>query len=126
MNADFTIRPGAFVAPAETIRSVAAEQRGAVATELPPEQAVAAPPSTNANQSSKANPGSDGQTRQTLFDPVTAQVIYRVVDSDTKRVLRQVPDQAMLRLRAYSRALDNAIAAQEIARNQPHHTDHTA
>ncbi len=43
-------------------------------------------------------------TRDTIIDPQTREIVYRVLDARTRRVLHQVPDQAMLRMQAYTRA----------------------
>lgn len=121
MNADFTVKPVGANASAAFIRPTEQPPRGAVATELPADQTVAQAGKGAAAQNYAANGQAAGessaqserQSRQTLYDNNLAQVIYRVVDSDTKRVVRQVPDQAMLRLRAYSRALQSAEQAAE-------------
>lgn len=116
MNADFTVKPPSPSAGAAFVKTPAEPLRGAVATELPADKSVAqgertSPPSNNASAGNGAAAQAERQSRQTLYDERLAQVIYRVVDSETKRVVRQVPDQALLRLRAYSRALQSAEEA---------------
>jgi hypothetical protein len=48
--------------------------------------------------------------RETVFDKDARELIFRVVDTRSDRVVRQIPEQAMLRLRAYTRALDELTA----------------
>lgn len=116
MNADFTVKPAGPSAAAIFDRPGDAPPRGAIATELPAQKSVAQPGRGDVPRNDVAREQHRGafaaegerQSRQTLYDDRLAQVIYRVVDRETKRVLRQVPDQAMLRLRAYSRALQDA------------------
>jgi uncharacterized FlaG/YvyC family protein len=40
-----------------------------------------------------------------VLDPHSREVIFRVRDERSGRVVRQVPDEALLRLRAYQRAI---------------------
>lgn len=112
MAADFSIRPiGASVAtPAAGPAPEAA--KNAVPTQLPPEKAVSAPdPSQRA--------GSDPQSRddllssQIVIDRKANEVVYRVVDNRTALVVRQFPDEARLRARAYLRAQDLAKQTEE-------------
>jgi uncharacterized FlaG/YvyC family protein len=44
-------------------------------------------------------------TREVFVDAQTREVIFRVVDERSRRVVRQMPDQALLRMRAYNQAL---------------------
>jgi flagellar protein FlaG len=43
--------------------------------------------------------------RRIEIDPKTREVVYQTVDRESGEVVRQVPDQALLRLRAYARAM---------------------
>jgi hypothetical protein len=43
-------------------------------------------------------------TRDAIIDPETNEVVYRVLDERTRRVVHQAPDQALLRMQAYDRA----------------------
>lgn len=52
-------------------------------------------------------------THDVLLDPQTREVVYRVLDADSRQVLRQVPDRALLRMHAYARALENGESAVE-------------
>jgi uncharacterized FlaG/YvyC family protein len=43
-----------------------------------------------------------------VIDRAAAEIVYRVVDNRTSLVVRQFPDEARLRARAYLRAQDEA------------------
>lgn len=103
MSLDFTVKPVGAPAPATAMRSGADAAGSGVATDLPAAQSVA---QASAAASSSNDPRADSEnlSRQVLFDRATAEVVYRVVDNRTDRIVRQVPEQAMLRLRAYTRA----------------------
>ena len=79
----------------------------AVATELPAHQSVAAadasPRVRNDTQSAGGN-----TSNKVILDRDAASVVYQVVDNRTSLVVKQFPDQAVLRRRAYSRALEQA------------------
>lgn len=130
MNADFTIKSVGPSALADFARTTPDATRGGVATQLPAEQTVA--PAANAgaarDDASRQNTSneSERQARQTRFDPATAEFVYRVIDNETRRVVRQVPDQAMLRLRAYTRAQQNAEASASSPRAPVQHIDSRA
>jgi uncharacterized FlaG/YvyC family protein len=48
-----------------------------------------------------------------LIDPTTHEVIYRVVDVRSRQIVRQIPDQALLRMQAYNLALQNGKSTTE-------------
>ena len=50
----------------------------------------------------------DRLSRQVVIDREAAEIVYRVVDNRTALVVRQFPDEARLRARAYLRTLDDA------------------
>jgi hypothetical protein len=107
MSSDFSIKPvGAPVATSLVQpASPAAEQ--AVATELPAHQSVAAADASlrvrNDTQSAGGN-----TSNHVILDRDAASVVYQVVDNRTSLVVKQFPDQGMLRRRAYARALQQA------------------
>jgi hypothetical protein len=74
-------------------------------TDLPPAQTVspAPPPLPMANQNLD-NAGTDFVSRY-VIDPQSREVIYRVIDTRTNQVVTQVPDEALLRERVYSKAV---------------------
>jgi uncharacterized FlaG/YvyC family protein len=44
---------------------------------------------------------------QVIIDPQTRDVVFQVIEVSSRQVMRQVPDQALLRIRAYVRAISN-------------------
>jgi hypothetical protein len=46
--------------------------------------------------------------RDVEIDPATREIVTKVVDEGTGEVVRQMPDEALLRLRAYARELREA------------------
>ena len=107
MSMDFNIKPvGAPVAtPIAPPVSEAVDR--AVATELPPRQSVTA---VNANVRARvdANVPNASLSNQVVFDRAAASIVYQVIDSRTSLVVKQFPDDAILRRRAYFRTLDLA------------------
>jgi uncharacterized FlaG/YvyC family protein len=81
----------------------------AVPTELSAAKTVTATNTVGATRNDTANnqTGSNNYQQTVLIDPATREVIYRVVDVRTRLVVRQIPDQALLRMQAYTRALAN-------------------
>jgi hypothetical protein len=115
MSSDFSIKP--VGAPAATAiaqpASPAADE--AVATELPAHQSVAAA-DASPRVRNDAQDASDGVSHQVIIDRDAASIVYRVVDNRTSLVLKQFPDQAILRRRAYFRALEDAKEAAQSLR----------
>jgi uncharacterized FlaG/YvyC family protein len=111
MDTAFTSKPSAPVAAAAFVRPDVQPVREAVQTELAAPKAVTAV--TNAVTANTANTGSSNEvaqraapfTREILIDPQSREVIFRVVDVRSRQVVRQVPDEALLRMRAYTRAI---------------------
>jgi hypothetical protein len=102
---DFNIKPvGAPVAT--SIAPPVSEAVGrAVATELPPSRSVTA---VNANVRVRvdANVANASLSNQVVIDRAAASIVYQVIDSRTSLVVKQFPEEAILRRRAYFRALD--------------------
>lgn len=121
MDAGLTIRPIANVAAAESVRTAPGAVTGAVRTELAPSQSVTAPANTGSIRNDLPLNQPD-TARELIVDPAAREVIYRVVDVSSGRVVRQVPDEAMLRLRAYTRALESGKSPNDAFA----HTDHQA
>jgi hypothetical protein len=108
MDSGLTIRPTASVAESAYVRPEASPVPTAVATTLAPSQSVtAAAEAHNAGgHDSARNAVADPQTtRQVILDPQSREVIYRVIDVRTGQVNHQVPDEALLRVKAYVRAV---------------------
>ena len=64
----------------------------------------------------------DSLSRQAYVDSDAASIVYQVVDNRTSLVVKQFPDEAMLRRRAYFRTLD----LMKIEREQDAATDRRA
>ncbi len=75
----------------------------AVATELSPAKSVTAV--ETAQQARNDVASADNYQHTVVLDPATQDLIFRVIDVRSRQVVRQVPDEALLRMRAYSRAL---------------------
>jgi hypothetical protein len=101
MSTDFAIRPVSAPAPAVVVRDVA-PSRQSPPTEVKTTQA----PAFHADPAPARQEAEAAFTRETVFDKDSRELIFRVVDPRSDRVVRQLPEQAMLRLRAYTRALD--------------------
>ncbi len=117
MAADFSIRPvGASVAtPAAGPAPEAA--KSAVQTLLPPVKTAGAADKTE-QVDDDPEFDSDRLSHQTLIDRDANEVVYRVVDNRTMLIVRQFPEEARLRARAYLRAQDLAREDREAG-----HTD---
>src|SRR5262245_1681465 len=110
MSADFSIKPvGAPVAtPIVQPISEAAEQ--AVATELPPSRTVTAADAGPVVRHD-SNVVSRSLSNQVVIDREAASIVYQVVDNRTSQVVKQFPEEAVLRRRAYFNTLDLNKAA---------------
>jgi hypothetical protein len=104
MDAGIAIRPVSGAVASDYVRPASVPLQHAVATDLDPSQTVTAVSKTD-NVRNNAVAAQDAQSRTYLVDPETRDVIMRVIDTRTHQVVRQVPDQALLRMRAYARAL---------------------
>jgi hypothetical protein len=102
MSTNFSIKP--VGAPAGTAAAAPASEAAdsAVATDLPAARSV-----TVADASANVRDDSDVYlSHQTFIDRAAGAIVYQVVDNRTNLVLQQFPDNAVLRRRAYFRALD--------------------
>ena len=103
MDAGITIKPNAGVALQDYAPPTVVSP-DPNATELPASKAVtAAAAVTPARNDVQAQ--SQSTTHEVIIDPQTREVIYRVIDVRSRQVVRQVPDEALLRVRAYAAAL---------------------
>ncbi len=105
MVADFNIKPVGASAAVPFVEPVAEAAHAAVPTQLPAAKAVTAIESSLAARNN-TQAESDRLSRQVVIDRAAAEVVYRVVDNRTSLVVRQFPDDAMLRRRAYFHAMD--------------------
>jgi len=105
MSTDFSIRPVGAPAPTPVVHPLSQAATHAVATELPASQSVTvADASVSVRNDSPA--ASESLSRQAFIDRAAGSVVYQVVDNRTNLVVQQFPDEAVLRRRAYFRALD--------------------
>jgi flagellar protein FlaG len=106
MDTGLTIRPTGSVAQTSYVRPEAAPVREAVATQLTAAQSVTAAADTTRLRNDAARAAlTPPQAREVILDPHSREVIFRVIDVRSGRVVRQVPDEAIMRMRAYNRAL---------------------
>lgn len=114
MNPGLTIRPIASVAPTDAVRTAPVAGDNAVRTDLAPAQSVTVAPESTALRNDPALiTNQRSVSRELVVDPEMREVIYRVVDVNSGEVIRQVPEKALLRLRAYTRALEEGFTAAE-------------
>ena len=112
MDSGLTVRPTSNVAQPNVVRPEPAPVLQAVATDLAPAQSVTAAGGTDA---ARQDPGQDAQVRKIVLDAHSREVIFQVLDAGSGRVVRQLPEEAMLRLRAYTRALAQGRTPNEAA-----------
>jgi hypothetical protein len=114
MDAGLTIRPTVNVAEGALVRPDPVPVRTAVATTLSPAKSVTA--SVDVARAQPHDPSHASlqlqqqqlqaqMRREVLIDAQTREVIFRVIDVRTGQVDHQVPDEALLRMRAYNRTL---------------------
>src|SRR4051794_21598979 len=107
MSSDFSIEPVGTPVAAPMVQPAGPAADEAVATELPAHQSVAAadagPGARNDPQNSSAHTSTN-----VVLDRDAGSVVHQVVDNRTSLVLKQFPDQGVLRRRAYARALQQA------------------
>src|SRR5262249_18340354 len=103
-----TIRPIAGSAETAYVRLEPAAVRTAVATTLAPSKTVTAADDaarTAIHDPARNAAASTNVQREFVLDPPSPEGIYRVIDVRTGQVQRQVPDAALMRMRAYTRAM---------------------
>lgn len=107
----------------ETSRLLTQPPAGAVATELSPTASVQQVSPTAAAQadggSGRPLVPSDVIERRLTIDPTTHEIVSQAVDRKTGDLVSQVPDEGLLRVRAY---LHDVVAALE-ARAAGHRSD---
>ena len=103
MDTGLTIRPTGSVAQASQVRPEPAV-RQAVQTDLTPAQSVTASAATFAVSNDPRPAPQPTTARDIVIDAASREVIFRTVDVRSGRVVRQVPEEALLRLKQYLRA----------------------
>jgi uncharacterized FlaG/YvyC family protein len=110
MSTDFNIKPVGAPVATPIVQHVSEAAQHAVATQLPASQSVSA-----ADAGARANIDSDAVSvsisnpsvsNQVVIDRDTRAVVYQVVDVRTSQVVKQFPEEAVLRRRAYFNTLD--------------------
>jgi uncharacterized FlaG/YvyC family protein len=94
-------------------RIAAVPPPGAVRTELPAQATVqqTAAPSKPSNEKNGSEPESSPElSRRVTIDANTQELVLQRINEKSGEVVRQVPDQAMLRIRAYAREMRQAQA----------------
>jgi hypothetical protein len=105
MSSDFSIKPAGAPVAAPMPQPASPAANEAVATELPAHQSVAAADASPRARHDTQSVGGD-TSNNVIVDRDAGSVVYQVVDNRTSLVVKQYPDQAVLRRRAYFRALD--------------------
>ena len=109
MSTDFNIKPVGAPVAAPIVQPISEAAHHAVATELPASQSVVA--SDAGARASDTGPvrvsiSNASVSNQVVIDRETRAIVYQVVDNRTSQVVMQFPEEAVLRRRAYFRALD--------------------
>ena len=112
MSTDFNIKPVGAPVAAPIVQHVSEAAQHAVATELPASQSVSAAGSgARASTDSAAvrvsiSNASASVSNQVVIDRDTRAIVYQVIDTRTSQIVKQFPEEAVLRRRAYFHALD--------------------
>ena len=105
MDSGLIVRPnGSAARTGATRRSGAA--RSAIVTDLATSQTVTVAPDAPAvrNDPARAAPDESSDVAKIILDAQSREVIYRSIDEQPGSIARQVPQEALLRLKAYTRA----------------------
>jgi hypothetical protein len=105
MSTDFSIKPVGAPVAAPVTPPMSEAAQNAVATELPASQSIAAA-DASARVSINSNAVNASVSNQVIIDRDAASIVYQVVDNRTSQVVRQFPEEAVLRRRAYFHTLD--------------------
>ena len=109
MSTDFNIKPVGAPVAAPIVQHVSEAAHHAVATELPASQSVAAVDSARASTDSapvRISISGASVSNQVVIDRDARAVVYQVIDTRTSQVVKQFPEEAVLRRRAYFHTLD--------------------
>jgi hypothetical protein len=111
MSTDFSIRPVGSPAPSPVVPPFSPAAGNAVPTLLPASQSVTAPDAAAPVRNDPIDVVEDFVSHQAFFDRDASAMVYQVVNDKTEAVVSQYPDEAVLRRRAYFRALDQSKSA---------------
>ena len=110
MSTDFNIKPVGAPVAAPIVQHVSEAAQHAVATELPASQSVAAVDSARASANSApvrvSISNASSMSNHVVIDRDARAVVYQVIDTRTSQVVKQFPEEAVLRRRAYFHTLD--------------------
>ena len=113
MSTDFNIKPVGAPVAAPIVQPISEAAHNAVATELPASQSVAAVDAgvrtnldSDAVHVSISSAAVSTQSNQVVIDRDARSIVYQVVDTRTSLVVKQFPEEAVLRRRAYFHTLD--------------------
>jgi hypothetical protein len=110
MSTDFNIKPVGAPVAAPIVQPISEAAHNAVATDLPASQSVVAPDAgVRTNYDSDAvhvSISNASVSNQVVIDRDAGSVVYQVVDNRTSQVVKQFPEEAVLRRRAYFHTLD--------------------
>ena len=111
MSTDFNIKPVGAPVAAPIVQHVSEAAQHAVATELPANHSVAAVDSSARASTDSAAvrvsiSNAASVSNQVVIDRDARAVVYQVIDTRTSQVVKQFPEEAVLRRRAYFHTLD--------------------
>jgi uncharacterized FlaG/YvyC family protein len=109
MSTDFNIKPVGAPVAAPIVQHVSETAQHAVATELPASKSVAAVDAgarANTDSAVRVSISNPAVSNQVVIDRDARAVVYQVVDVKTSQVVKQFPEEAVLRRRAYFHTLD--------------------
>ncbi len=110
-SARVSVLPG----PGDAPRVNAPPALGAVKTELPAQATVQQAAATPKPTAAKSGPDPDAASevsRDVTIDASTQELVFKTINQKSGEVVSQVPDKALLRMRAYSREMRQADAEQ--------------
>lgn len=106
-------RPAAVSAQVASLRAETTVSNNKIRTELPRSATVNGVLESSSARFEPSNDARDQAKRETalrdtikrniVIDPKTREIVYQAVDSKSGNVIRQIPSDAILRLRAYYR-----------------------
>jgi flagellar protein FlaG len=121
METGSVTKPVAVAAPVVPARADHLVAAGAVRTELAPEAAVQQAPEAQAvrfdpSHRAEARAAVEEALREIIerhliIHPKTRDIVFQAINTRTGEIVRQIPDEALLRLRTYLRELREQEAA---------------
>lgn len=110
MSTDFSIKPVGAPVAAPIVQHVSDAAQHAVATELPASQSVspvdAGSRAGTDSATVRSSISSASVSNHVVIDRDARAVVYQIIDNKTSQVVKQFPEEAVLRRRAYFNTLD--------------------